>query len=157
MCSPPNRSTSCRSTLTAWWCTDQHRREYKELRNFRDHLLHAISKYITFSKRTFLPLYDSLLRPKYEDIIPVVLPYLQNDIGMTRRLQKLVTRLVKGLWYFQYERKLERLGHPSFIPPSIWVFESSDPIASPLSQSKWAPSFVASDLKRGCWPIYIAR
>ncbi len=34
---------------------------------------------------------------------------------MTERLQELATRLVKGLWHFPYERRLEILGLPSLV------------------------------------------
>ncbi len=49
------------------------------------------------AKEAFLPLYLSLVRPILEYAIRAVSPYLQKDIDLTERLQKLVTRLVKGL------------------------------------------------------------
>ncbi len=41
--------------------------------------------------------------------------YLQEDNDLTERLQKLVTRLVKALLHFPYERLLEILGLPSLV------------------------------------------
>ncbi len=67
------------------------------------------------TKETFLPLYLSLIRPILEYAIPAVSPYLQKDIGLTERLQKLATRLVKGLRHFPYERRLEILGLLSLV------------------------------------------
>ncbi len=66
------------------------------------------------TKKAFLPLYVYLTRPINENASQAVLPYLQIDMRLVRRLQKPATRLVKCLWYFQYERQLERLGLPSF-------------------------------------------
>ncbi len=53
------------------------------------------------TKEAFLPLY--LIRPILEYAIQAVSPYLQKDIVLTERLQKLATRLVKGLRHFPYE------------------------------------------------------
>ncbi len=65
------------------------------------------------TKEAFLPLYLSLVRPIPEFATQAASPYLQKDIDLTERLQKLATRLVKGLWHFLYEQRLEILGLPS--------------------------------------------
>ncbi len=67
------------------------------------------------TKEAFLPLYLSPLRPILEYAIQVVSPYLQKGINVTECLQKLVTRLVKGLWHFPYERWLEMQGLLSLV------------------------------------------
>ncbi len=46
------------------------------------------------SKEAFLPLYLSLVHPILENALQAVSPYLQKDIDLTERLQKLATRLV---------------------------------------------------------------
>ncbi len=67
------------------------------------------------TKEAFLPIYCSFVRPIIEYAIRAVSPYLQKDIDLTERLQKLATRLVKGLWHFPYERRLEILGLPLLV------------------------------------------
>ncbi len=49
------------------------------------------------TKEAFLPLYLRLVRPILEYAVQAVSPYLQKDIDLTERLQKLTTWLVKGL------------------------------------------------------------
>ncbi len=61
------------------------------------------------TKEAYLPLYLSLTRPILEYVIQAVSPYLQKDIVLTERFQKLATRLVKGLPHFPYERRLDIL------------------------------------------------
>ncbi len=53
--------------------------------------------FVVMIKDAFLPLYLSLIRPILEYVIQAVSPYLQKDIVLTERLQKLATRLVKRL------------------------------------------------------------
>ncbi len=65
-------------------------------------------------KEAVLPLNVSLVRP-----IQTVPPNLRKDIDLTERLQNLATRLVKGLWHFPYERRLEILGLPSLVHPRL--------------------------------------
>ncbi len=69
------------------------------------------------TKEAILPLNLILVHPIPEYAIQAVSPYLQKGIDLTERLQKLATRLVllKGIWYFPYERRLERLGLPSLV------------------------------------------
>ncbi len=67
------------------------------------------------TKEAFLPLYLSLFRPILEYAIQAVSPYLQKNIDMTERLQKLATRLIKSLWHFPYERRLEILSLLSLV------------------------------------------
>ncbi len=67
------------------------------------------------TKEAFLPLYLSLIRPILEFANQAVSPYLQKDIGLKERLQKLATRLVIGLRNFPYERRLEILGLLSLV------------------------------------------
>ncbi len=67
------------------------------------------------TKEVFLPLYLSLVRPILVYTVQAVSPYLQKDIDLTESLQKLATRLVRGLWHFSYERRFEILGLPSLV------------------------------------------
>ncbi len=67
------------------------------------------------TKEAFLPLYLSLIHPILEYAMQAVSQYLKKDIVLTERLQKLATRLVKGLRRFPYERRLEILGLPSLV------------------------------------------
>ncbi len=71
--------------------------------------------FVVMTKEAFLPLYLSLIRLILEYSIQAVSPYLQKDIVLTGRLQKLATRLVKGLRHFPYERRLELFGLPSLV------------------------------------------
>ncbi len=59
------------------------------------------------------PFHERVVRPILEYAIQAVSPCLQKDIGVTERPEELATRLVKGLWHFPYERRLEILGLPS--------------------------------------------
>ncbi len=68
--------------------------------------------FVVITKEALLPLYLSLIRPILEYAVQAVSPYLQKDIDLSERLQKLATRLAKDLWYFPYERRLEMLGVP---------------------------------------------
>ncbi len=61
---------------------------------FRERV-YASSKYVVKTNAAVLPLYLSLVRPILEDAIQAISPYLQEDIDVTERLQKLATRLVK--------------------------------------------------------------
>ncbi len=71
--------------------------------------------FVATTKETFLPLHLILVRPILERATQAVPPYLQKDIDLTERLQKLATRPVKCLWHFPYERWLEILGLPSLV------------------------------------------
>ncbi len=59
------------------------------------------------TKKAILPLYFSFVRQILEYAIQAVTPYLQKDIDLTERLQKLVILPVKGLWHLLHERRLE--------------------------------------------------
>ncbi len=71
--------------------------------------------FVVITKEALLSLYLSLVRPIHEYAIQAVLPYLQKDIDLTERLQKLVPRLVKCLWHFSFERRLDILGLSSLV------------------------------------------
>ncbi len=70
---------------------------------------------ITHDKEACLPLFLSLIRPILEYAIQAVSLYLRKGIGLTERLQKLATRLVKRSLAFPYERRLEILGLLSLV------------------------------------------
>ncbi len=53
--------------------------------------------FVVMTKEAFLPLYLSFIRLILTYAVQAVSPYLQKDIDLTKRLQKLATRLEKGL------------------------------------------------------------
>ncbi len=45
----------------------------------------------------FRPLYFAMVRPQLDYAVQAVAPYLQNDLKLVERMQRLATRCVKGL------------------------------------------------------------
>ncbi len=61
------------------------------------------------SPEIFRPLYLSLVRPILEFGLQASTPYLRQDIILIEKLQRLATRMVKGLRDLSYENRLRRL------------------------------------------------
>ncbi len=57
----------------------------------------------------FRPLYLALVRPILEYGQQASSPYLQRDIALMERIQRLATRMVKGIRELPYEERLRRL------------------------------------------------
>ncbi len=61
------------------------------------------------SKTAFTPLYCALVRPHLEYAMEINAPTLRPDINQVERVQRLVTRLVRGLNHAPYEERLRQL------------------------------------------------
>ncbi len=57
----------------------------------------------------FRPLYLALMRPILEYGQQASSPYLRRDIALMERIQRLATRMVKGIRELPYEDRLRRL------------------------------------------------
>ncbi len=66
----------------------------------RARLFHIRREFVVMTKEAFLPLYLSLVHPILGYANQAISPYQQKDFDLTECLQKLATRLVKGLWHF---------------------------------------------------------
>ncbi len=60
------------------------------------------------SKTAFTPLYCALMRPHLEYAMGANAPTLRADINQLERVQRLATRLVRGLRHVQYEERLRQ-------------------------------------------------
>ncbi len=56
-----------------------------------------------------LPLYLAMVRPELDYAVQAVAPYLQKDLKLVERIQRLATRCVKGLRGLQYPARLREL------------------------------------------------
>ncbi len=61
------------------------------------------------SKTAFTPLYCALVRPHREYAMEAKAPTLRADINQLERVQRLATRLVRGLRHVPYEERLRQL------------------------------------------------
>ncbi len=61
----------------------------------------------------FRPLYLAIVRPQLDYAVQAVAPYLQKDLKLVERMQRLATRCVKGLRGLQYLARLRELQLPS--------------------------------------------
>ncbi len=61
------------------------------------------------SKASFLPLCCAIVRPHLEDGMEANAPTLRDDINQLERVQRLVTRLVRGLRHVPCEERLRQL------------------------------------------------
>ncbi len=61
------------------------------------------------SKIAFTPLYCALVRPDVEYAMEANAPTLRADINQQERVQRLATRLVRGLRHVPYEERLHQL------------------------------------------------
>ncbi len=73
-------------------------------------MLYFIKRSFTcLTKEIFVPLHSALVRPRLEYAIKANCPYLKKDINHLERIQRVVTRWVKGLRGFTYEERLQAL------------------------------------------------
>ncbi len=73
-------------------------------------LLYLVRKsFIELSKTAFTPLYCALVRPRLEYAMEANAPILRADINQLERVQRLATRLVRGLRHVPYEERLRQL------------------------------------------------
>ncbi len=61
----------------------------------------------------FRPLYLAMVRPQLDYAAQAVVLYLQKDLKLVERMQRLATRCVKGLSGLQYPARLRELQLPS--------------------------------------------
>ncbi len=61
----------------------------------------------------FRPLYLAMVRPQLDYAVQAVAAYLQRDLKLVERMQRLKTRCVKGLRGLQYPARLRELQLPS--------------------------------------------
>jgi len=54
-------------------------------------------------------LYKGFIRPRLEYAVQAWSPYLRKDISCLERVQRIATKLVKGLKCLTYEQRLQRL------------------------------------------------
>ncbi len=69
----------------------------------------------------FRPLDLAMVRPQLDYAVQAVAPYLQRDLKLVERMQKLATRCVKGLRGLQYPARLRELQHPSMQSHILWT------------------------------------
>ncbi len=60
----------------------------------------------------FRPLFLAMMRPQLDDAVQAVAPYLQKDLKLVERMQRLAMRCVKGLRGLQYPAWLRELQLP---------------------------------------------
>ncbi len=65
----------------------------------------------------FRPLYLVTVRPQLDFAVQAVGPYLQKDLKLVNRMQRLATRCVKGLRGLQYTARLRELQLSSMQSP----------------------------------------
>ena len=66
--------------------------------------------FVNISKKLFVFLYTTYVRPHLEYCAPIWSPYLVRDIEVLEKVQKRATKLVKGYEKLPYEQRLKSLG-----------------------------------------------
>ncbi len=69
--------------------------------------------FVELTPAIFRPLYLAMVRPQLDYAVQAVAPYLQKDLKLLGRMQRLATRCVKGLRGLQYPARLRELQLPS--------------------------------------------
>ncbi len=82
----------------------------KEAANTARRLLFMVRRsFSELSKTAFTPLYCALMRPHLEYAMEANAPTLRADINQLERVQRLATRLVRGLRHVPHEERLRQL------------------------------------------------
>ncbi len=105
-------------------------------------MLYVIKRSFTcLTKEIFVPLYSALGRPHLEYAIQATCPYVNMNICHLERMQRAVTRWVKGLSDFDYEDILRELKLQSLekrrirnnlVLPHKIIYNQNDPEAPQL-------------------------
>ena len=66
--------------------------------------------FVNISKKLFVFLYTTYVRPHLEYCASIWSPYLVRDIEVLKKVQKQATKLVEGYEKLPYERRLKSLG-----------------------------------------------
>ncbi len=94
-------------TLDTTFTTSAH---CLEAANTARHLLFMVLRsFCELSKTAFTPLYCALVRSHLENAMEANTPTLRADINQLERVQRLTTRLVRGLRHVPYEERLRQL------------------------------------------------
>ncbi len=84
----------------------------REATNTARRLLFMVRRsFCELSTTAFIPLYCAIVRPRLESAMEANAPKLRADINQLERVQRLATRLVRGLRHMPYEERLRQFNH----------------------------------------------